>query len=58
MPDSGYEEAWKHLIDREGFYSPYGPTFLEQRHPEFKFLMKVMNVNGTVQVGLLQLVMC
>jgi len=36
MPDSGYEEAWKHLIDREGFYSPYGPTFLEQRHPEFK----------------------
>ena len=36
MPDSGYEKAWKHLIDREGFYSPYGPTFLEQRHPEFK----------------------
>ena len=36
MPDSGYEEAWKHLIDKEGFYSPYGPTFLEQRHPEFK----------------------
>jgi len=31
-----HEEAWKHLIDKEGFYSPYGPTFLEQRHPEFK----------------------
>ena len=35
MPDSGYEEAWKELMDKKGFYAPYGPTFLEQRHSEF-----------------------
>lgn len=35
MPDSGYEEGWKELMDKKGFYAPYGPTFLEQRHPDF-----------------------
>lgn len=36
MPDKGYEIAWKHLMDKDGFYAPYGPTYLEQRHPKFE----------------------
>jgi hypothetical protein len=38
LPDrgEGYEVAWKQLMDREGFYAPFGPTTAEQRHPEFK----------------------
>ena len=35
LPDGGYEEAWKQLMDREGFYAPFGPTTAEQRHPGF-----------------------
>jgi len=35
LPDPGYEVAWKELMDPEGFYAPFGPTFAEQRHPEF-----------------------
>jgi hypothetical protein len=36
LPDPGYEAAWAQLMNREGFYAPYGPTFAEQRHPGFK----------------------
>jgi hypothetical protein len=35
LPDAGYEEAWKQLMDSSGFYAPYGPTTAEQRHPGF-----------------------
>lgn len=35
LPDAGYEQAWKQLIDPRGFYAPYGPTTAEQRHPRF-----------------------
>ncbi len=28
--------AWKQLMDKEGFYAPFGPTTCEQRHPHFK----------------------
>ncbi len=35
LPDQGYEDAWKQLMDPFGFYAPYGPTTAEQRHPEF-----------------------
>ncbi|MHC4483182.1 MAG: MGH1-like glycoside hydrolase domain-containing protein, partial [Planctomycetota bacterium] len=35
LPDGGYEEAWKQLMDPEGFYAPFGPTTAEQRHPGF-----------------------
>ncbi|MFQ6132885.1 MAG: glycosyl hydrolase family 65 protein [Armatimonadota bacterium] len=35
LPDPGYEAAWGQLMDSEGFYSPYGPTTAEQRHPRF-----------------------
>jgi len=31
----GYEEAWRQLMDPEGFRAPYGPTTAEQRHPGF-----------------------
>ena len=36
MPDKGYEKAWEFLMDNDGFYAPYGPTYLEQRHPKFE----------------------
>lgn len=36
LPDPGYEAGWKELMDPEGFYAPYGPTFAEQRHRDFK----------------------
>ena len=35
LPDSGYSEAWKFLMDTAGFYAPYGPTTVEQRDPGF-----------------------
>jgi hypothetical protein len=37
LPDTGkgYEEAWKQLMDPNGFYAPFGPTTVEQRHPRF-----------------------
>ena len=35
LPDPGYEAGWKELMDPQGFYAPYGPTFAEQRHPQF-----------------------
>jgi hypothetical protein len=35
LPDPGYEAGWKELMDPQGFYAPYGPTFAEQRHPRF-----------------------
>lgn len=38
LPDDTPEfaEAWKQLIDPEGFYAPYGPTTAEGRHPGFR----------------------
>ena len=36
MPDIGYEKAWEQLMDSNGFYAPFGPTYLEQRHPKFE----------------------
>lgn len=30
-----YEQAWKQLMDPEGFYAPFGPTTAERRHPGF-----------------------
>ena len=35
LPDEGYENAWKQILDSEGFYAPYGATTAEQRHPLF-----------------------
>jgi len=38
LPDAGegYEEAWRQLMDPEGFHAPFGPTTAEQRHPGFQ----------------------
>ncbi|MCE9554693.1 MAG: hypothetical protein K8T91_15155 [Planctomycetes bacterium] len=38
LPDEkqGYEEAWRQLMDPQGFLAPFGPTSAEQRHPGFK----------------------
>ena len=35
LPAPGYEDAWKQLMDPQGFYAPFGPTTAEQRHPQF-----------------------
>lgn len=36
LPDEGYAEAWKYLMDDDYFYSEYGPTTVEQNDPQFK----------------------
>lgn len=33
---TGYEEAWRQLMDPQGFYAPYGPTTTERRSPLYK----------------------
>jgi len=35
LPDAGYESAWKHLNDPQGFLTPIGLTTAEVRHPRF-----------------------
>jgi hypothetical protein len=35
LPDNGYGEAWKQLMDPDGFYAPFGPTTAERRHSRF-----------------------
>jgi glycogen debranching enzyme len=37
LPGPGHENAWKQLMDPEGFSAPYGPTTAERRHPRFMF---------------------
>ena len=37
LPDPGYESAWKQLMDKEGFFAPYGPTTAERRHKRFMY---------------------
>ncbi|HRJ21760.1 MAG TPA: hypothetical protein PLF84_22150 [Bryobacteraceae bacterium] len=32
----GRAEAWRQLLDPEGFHAPFGPTTAEQRHPGFQ----------------------
>ncbi|MCX6226909.1 MAG: hypothetical protein NTV01_19535, partial [Bacteroidia bacterium] len=32
----GYEKAWARLMDRKGFYAPFGPTTAEQSDPGFR----------------------
>jgi hypothetical protein len=38
LPDDGkgHEEAWKQIVDPQGFKAPYGPTFAERRHLKFQ----------------------
>src|SRR5439155_7935472 len=36
LPDPGFEEAWKQLIDPQGFWAPFGITTAERRHPKFR----------------------
>lgn len=35
LPDPGYEEAWKFLMDDDYFFSEYGPTTTEKNDPQF-----------------------
>jgi hypothetical protein len=36
LPDSGYEGAWKKLMDETGFLAPYGITTAERSCPAFR----------------------
>src|SRR5205823_5728585 len=36
LPDPGYEAAWKPLMDKDGFFAPFGPTTVERKDPLFK----------------------
>lgn len=37
LPSAGkYDNAWKQVMDEQGFSSPYGLTTAERRHPEFR----------------------
>ncbi len=36
LPDAGHEQGWSQLTDPQAFKAPFGPTFAEQRHPDFK----------------------
>jgi len=40
LPDVGYEQAWRQLMDAKGFYAPFGLTTAEQRHPKFSISYK------------------
>jgi hypothetical protein len=35
LPDPGYESAWKFLMDRDRFFSDFGPTTVERHDPMF-----------------------
>jgi hypothetical protein len=35
LPDSGYESAWRFLMDPEYFSAPFGPTTVERHDPLF-----------------------
>jgi hypothetical protein len=35
LPDSGYESAWRFLMDPDYFFAPYGPTTAERHDPLF-----------------------
>jgi hypothetical protein len=37
---SGYEVAWRQLMDEGGFHAPFGPTTSERRHPKFSIEYK------------------
>jgi hypothetical protein len=36
IPEDKHAEAWKFLLDQDGFMASYGPTTAEQVHPGFK----------------------
>jgi len=36
IEDGKYARAWEYLMSPEHFYAPYGPTTVEQCHPDFK----------------------
>jgi len=36
LPDRGREDAWKQLVDEQGFWAPAGLTTAERRHPRFR----------------------
>jgi hypothetical protein len=35
LPDRGYEQAWKFLMDRDYFLADFGPTTVERHDPQF-----------------------
>ncbi len=35
LPDSGYEAAWRFVLDSSYFFAPFGPTTVERHDPQF-----------------------
>ena len=35
LPDAGYEQAWKFLMDRQYFFAEFGPSTVERNDPQF-----------------------
>ena len=48
LPEAGrgYEEAWRQLVEPEGFLGKYGPAVAERRHPHFR-----INAEGCMWCG-------
>lgn len=38
--NKGYEQAWSQILNKSGFYAPYGLTTCEQRHSKFMIAYK------------------
>jgi len=36
LPEKGHEDAWKQVLDKDGFDAPFGLTTAERRNPEFR----------------------
>ncbi|MBC7947387.1 MAG: glycoside hydrolase [Chitinophagaceae bacterium] len=36
LPDSNYNVAWKHLMDKKTFCAPFGITTADRSHPQFR----------------------
>jgi hypothetical protein len=46
LPDAGFESAWQYLMDPDYFYTPYGPTTVEQQDPLFKISPRCCEWSG------------
>jgi len=51
LPDAGYEDAWKRLMDPEDFYAPFGPTSVQQCHPGFGIYYEPEELVAAVEEG-------
>ena len=46
LPDAGYEAAWKFLMDKDYFFSEFGPTTVERHDPLFEISKRCCEWSG------------